>query len=235
MPELPEVETTVRLIRPAVIGRRIQAVEAPWPRTLGGLEVGDFTERVSGARIAAVWRRAKQIVFDPERRGKSCGHLAVHLRMTGGLIHLPPPKADGARNGGRDERFLRARFRLDDGGELGYMDLRKLGTMWLVADESSVVGKLGPEPLGAAFDPRELRRPLSTRSAPVQSALMYQHSIAGCGNISAADSPFAARVPPPTAARRPPRGPVEARAARPRPGCPAGTSKNCGSRGQSCG
>ena len=122
--------------------------------------------------------------------------------MTGGLIHLPPPKADGARNGCPDERFLRARFRLDDGGELCYLDLRKLGTMWLVADESSVVGKLGPEPLGEAFDPQEMRRLLAKRAAPVKSVLMDQHAIAGIGNIYADESLFEAGIRPTKAARR---------------------------------
>jgi formamidopyrimidine-DNA glycosylase len=114
--------------------------------------------------------------------------------MTGGLIH--------ARDGCPDERFLRARFRLDDGSELCYVDLRKLGMMWLVADESAVLGKLGPEPLGEAFGPGELRRLLAKRAAPVKSVLMDQRAIAGIGNIYADESLFEARIRPTKAARR---------------------------------
>ena len=108
--------------------------------------------------------------------------------MTGGLIH--------SRGGCPEERFLRARFRLDDGSHLCYMDLRKLGTMWLVDDESTVVGKLGPEPLGEAFGPQELHRLLAKRSAPVKAVLLDQGAIAGIGNIYADEALFEAGIRP---------------------------------------
>jgi formamidopyrimidine-DNA glycosylase len=114
--------------------------------------------------------------------------------MTGGLVL--------AREGCPDERFLRARFRLDDGSYLCFVDMRKLGTMWLVQDESTVVGKLGPEPLGEGFGPEELRELLARRSAPVKAVLMDQRAVAGIGNIYADEALFEAGIRPRKAARR---------------------------------
>ena len=200
MPELPEVETIRRDLTSRIIGRTV--VEA-WvspdaPRLVQDETPESFCRRLAGRTIEELDRRGKYLLL------RLAGGLTwiVHLRMTGGLIHLPPPKADGARNGCPDERFLRARFRLDDGGELCYVDLRKLGTMWLVADESTIVGTLGPEPLGEAFDPQEMRRLLAKRAAPVKSVLMDQHAIAGIGNIYADESLFEAGIRPTKAATR---------------------------------
>ena len=199
MPELPEVETIRRDLTARIVGRTI--VEA-WvspeaPKLVQGETADSFCRRLVGRAVEELDRRGKYLLLRLD------GGLTwiVHLRMTGGLIHMPAG-GHGARNGCRDDRFLRARFRLDDGGELCYVDLRKLGTMWLVADESSVVGKLGPEPLGEAFDPQEMRRLLAKRSAPVKSVLMDQHAIAGIGNIYADESLFEARIRPTKAARR---------------------------------
>src|SRR4029079_13307010 len=67
MPEFPEVETVVRLIRPRLAGRRIEACEVRWERTLGGLSKCSFADAVVGSRVTRVWRRAKFIVADLER------------------------------------------------------------------------------------------------------------------------------------------------------------------------
>ena len=192
MPELPEVETIRCDLVPRIVGRTV--VEA-WvspdaPRLVQGETADSFCRRLAGRAIEELGRRGKYLLL----RLDSGLTWIVHLRMTGGLIHT--------RNGCRDDRFLRARFRLDDGGELCYVDLRKLGTMWLVADESAVVGKLGPEPLGEAFDPQEMRRLLAKRAAPVKSGLMAQHAIAGIGNIYADESLFEAGIRPTKAAKR---------------------------------
>ncbi len=157
MPELPEVETIRQDLVPRIVGRTV--VEA-WvspdaPKLVQGETAESFRRRLAGRSIEELDRRGKYLLLRLDQRLT----WIVHLRMTGGLIHAP--------DGCQDDRFLRARFRLDDGSELCYVDLRKLGMMWLVTDESAVVGKLGPEPLGEAFGPDELRRLLAKRSAPV--------------------------------------------------------------------
>jgi formamidopyrimidine-DNA glycosylase len=89
LPELPEVETVVRLIRPSLEGRTIVGVDVRWTRTLGGLTPAKFQRAVVGARVVRVWRRAKYAVMDLERAGQPAGHLVGHLRMTG-RFHVEP-------------------------------------------------------------------------------------------------------------------------------------------------
>jgi len=191
MPELPEVETIRRDLAPRIVGRTV--VEA-WvspdaPRLVQSETADSFCHRLTGHTIKEVDRRGKYLLL----RLDGGFTWIVHLRMTGGLIHA---------RGGCSSGFLRARFRLDDGSELCYADMRKLGTMWLVEDESAVVGKLGPEPLGEAFTPGELRGLLARRSAPVKAVLMDQRAVAGIGNIYADEALFEAGIRPQKAARR---------------------------------
>jgi formamidopyrimidine-DNA glycosylase len=199
VPELPEVETIRRDLALRIVGcRLVEAwVSSDAPRLVQGEPADSFCRRLAGRTIEELARRGKYLLIRLD------GGLTwiVHLRMTGGLVHSP--------RGCPDERFLRARFRLDDGSELCYADLRKLGTMWLVDDESAVVGKLGPEPLGEAFAPRDLRRVLARRSAPVKAVLMDQTAIAGIGNIYADEALFVAGIRPRKAARRLSRGAAE--------------------------
>jgi formamidopyrimidine-DNA glycosylase len=199
MPELPEVETIRSDLAPRIVGHRV--VEA-WvspdaPRLVQGETAESFCRRLAGHAIEEVARRGKYLLL----RLDDGFTWIVHLRMTGGLVHLPAGR-HGARDGCPDQRFLRARFRLDDGSDLCYVDMRKLGTMWLVQDESVVVGKLGPEPLDDAFTPQVLRDLLARRLAPVKAVLMDQTAVAGIGNIYADEALFEAGIRPRKAARR---------------------------------
>ena len=190
MPELPEVETIRRDLTSRIVGRTVvEAWVSPDAPKLVQDETADaFCRRLAGRRIEELDRRGKYLLVRLE------GGLTwiVHLRMTGGLIH----SSGGCEGVPEGDRYLRARFRLDDGSHLCYVDLRKLGTMWLVGDESEVVGKLGPEPLGEAFGPQELHRLLAKRSAPVKAVLLDQGAIAGIGNIYADEALFEAVIRP---------------------------------------
>ncbi len=190
MPELPEVETIRRDLMPLVLGRTIveARVSPDAPKLVQLLPPEELCRVLSGQRIDDVARRGKYLLF----RLASGLVWVVHLRMTGSLQY--------SSSGCPADLHLRARFRLDDGSWLCYRDLRKLGMMWLVDDESMVVGKLGPEPLGEEFGPQELR-PLLRRSAPVKSVLLDQAAIAGIGNIYADEALFVARINPRRAAR----------------------------------
>ncbi len=190
MPELPEVETIRRDLAPRIVGRRVtEAWVSPYaPRLVQDETADSFCRRLAGRTIEDVARRGKYLLL----RLNGGFTWIVHLRMTGALTHT--------RGGGPERRFLRAHFPLDDGSELCYVDMRKLGTMWLVADESAVVGKLGPEPLSEAFGTGEMRELLAKRSAPVKVVLMDQTAIAGIGNIYADESLFEAGIRPRKAA-----------------------------------
>jgi len=185
VPELPEVETIRRDLLQLVRGRTItDAFISPnAPRLVQIIAPADFCRGLTGRRIEDVDRRGKYLLFRVAR-GLT---WAVHLRMTGRLLHNPA-EPDGP--------YVRAHFRLDDGARIVFVDLRKFGTMWLVDDESLVIGALGPEPLGESFTLALLSGLLARRSAPVKAVLLDQTAIAGIGNIYADEALFAARINP---------------------------------------
>jgi len=186
MPELPEVETIRRDLEPRLRGRTITAVRvAPDAVPLiDGASPAAFTRRLKGRRIEALSRRGKYLILH-----LSGGlHLVVHLRMTGALLHR-----DAAAPA---DRYLRAVLSFDDGTELRFADLRKLGRLRLVAHPDEAVGRLGPEPLDARFTAAALRQAIGRRQAPIKAVLLDQRALAGLGNIYADEALFAARIHP---------------------------------------
>jgi len=187
MPELPEVETIRRDLLPLICGRTITGVRIAPGASRVIRDDNAFAGRLVGRRIDGLARRGKYLLFRLD--GKSAPvYLAVHLRMTGSLLHRRP--------GAPTDAYVRAVITLDDATELRYADLRKLGQMWLVDSPEEAVGRLGPEPLDAAFTAAKLRRILSRRRAPVKAVLLDQRAIAGLGNIYADEALFAARIHP---------------------------------------
>lgn len=188
MPELPEVETVTRLIRPGVEGRRIRGTEVLWERTIGEQSATDFERVLSGKRIVRAWRRAKYIVLDLARRGRPAGKLLVHLRMTGRL-HVV---------GSRDDfdPYERVRLNLDGGRALAFIDVRKFGRFVYLEDPEPVFSRLGPEPLSDEFSPEWFRAALKIRSRALKPLLLDQSFLAGLGNIYVDESLFRARLHP---------------------------------------
>ena len=189
MPELPEVEATRRyLISQGVVGRAIAGAELQWPGAVRLPTPEGFRTGVSGRCIQDVRRRGKYLSLrlsgDPVRT------LVLHLRMTGSLVVR--------RSGDGRPRHTRNVLLLDGGGEICFVDPRKLGTMWLVEDEAEVLGGLGPEPLGPEFTPQALAERLSDREAPVKALLCDQALVAGIGNIYADEALFCAGIHPMT-------------------------------------
>jgi formamidopyrimidine-DNA glycosylase len=183
MPELPEVETIKNDLAPLLVGRVFTDVTLYWPRAVLKPSPGEFRSRLVGQAIKGLERRGKYLVFrlcDGEA-------LILHLRMSGSLLLRSPSDADG---------FVRTVFHLDNGQELRFSDVRKMGVMWLVKDEKDVIGKLGPEPFDLSFTPEAMAQHLSQRSAPIKSVLMDQSFVAGLGNIYADEALFEARIHP---------------------------------------
>jgi formamidopyrimidine-DNA glycosylase len=187
VPELPEVETVVRELRPNLVGRRITATRVsklrlrkPW-RT-------DWARALAGRPIAAVTRRGKWIIIEVTEGGP---YLVVHLGMTGQFTVAP---ADAPR---RDHTHLV--FDLDDGAELRFRDVRRFGSATLFPgrpdlEASFVSAGLGPEPFG--LDRDYWRRSLSETSRNLKAILLDQQVVAGVGNIYADESLFRARLHP---------------------------------------
>jgi len=186
MPELPEVETIRCDLHPRLCGRAITAVRITSDAVplVDGASPAEFTHRLKGRRIEGLSRRGKYLILH-----LSGGlYLVVHLRMTGALLYR-----DGRAPA---DRYTRAVLSLDDGTELRFADLRKLGRLRLAADPNEVVGRLGPEPLDARFTSAALRQAIGKRRAPIKAVLLDQRAVAGLGNIYADEALFAARIHP---------------------------------------
>ncbi|HUR29761.1 MAG TPA: bifunctional DNA-formamidopyrimidine glycosylase/DNA-(apurinic or apyrimidinic site) lyase [Planctomycetota bacterium] len=188
MPELPEVETVVRLIRPRLVGRTVRSVDARWQRTLGGATVAEFSRALVGARVSAVWRRAKYLVFDLERRGKPAGHLVGHLRMSG-RMHVEDAQWDPGVH-------VRLSFTLDDGNVFHFIDVRKFGRLVFAQDLAHVFDGLGDEPLAKTFTPERLHALLAARKRRLKPLLLDQSVVAGLGNIYVDEALHRAKLHP---------------------------------------
>jgi formamidopyrimidine-DNA glycosylase len=190
MPELPEVETIRRDLEGRILGRRITAVRLP-PDTgkpvpvLKGIDEAGFREGVVGATIEAVERRGKYLAL----RLDTGLLIAVHLRMTGKLLHRDA--------GAEPDRFLRIILVFDDGTELRFTDVRKFGGFWLVDNvDEAMSTPMGPEPLSEGFTLQGLKAALAGRKAPVKAVILDQRRIAGVGNIYADEACFEAGIDP---------------------------------------
>ena len=181
MPELPEVETIVRGLRPHVEGRRIQSAEFFWPRTAVG-DPDETASNLAGQRIRGLRRWGKYIVFDLARR-RDTSVLVVHLRMTGNfLIDVEPGP------------FTRAVLSLQGGPTLIFNDIRKFGK-WQWAEELPPrLRELGPEPLEISVD--KFTEHLRARSAQIKAVLLNQEFLRGLGNIYVDESLFRAGIHP---------------------------------------
>ena len=194
MPELPEVETVARLIRPGAVGRTITGTTVGWVRTLGGTTGRGFSDAVVGARIDEVRRRAKFIVMDLTRGGSPAGALTIHLRMSGRL-HVESAGTPASP-------YARVQLALDNGTRLDFVDVRKFGRFEYHADPTDRLADLGPEPLEDAFTAAWFRDALRSRKRMLKPLLLDQTFLAGLGNIYVDEALHAARLHPMTQASR---------------------------------
>ena len=184
MPELPEVETIVRGLREPLVGRQFTGVRVGWENLVARCSVEEFKRRLVGQRILGVKRRGKYLVFTLS----GGGNLIIHLRMTG---RLSIKNSDNELD--KHDHLI---FELDDGRELRFNNVRKLGRVYLVEDEDEIVGRLGPEPLDDDFTPADFAALLSGRRGMIKPLLLNQQFMAGIGNIYADEALFAARIQP---------------------------------------
>jgi formamidopyrimidine-DNA glycosylase len=193
MPELPEVETTLRGIAPHVVGKAIEAVELYRPdlRFPIPLEV----KKLAGQCIRAATRRAKYILLE-----STFGSAIVHLGMSGSLRLVPI----GTERRLHDHVDLviatGLTLRLHDPRRFGAL-LWHPGSLATIA-EHVALKHLGPEPLSPEFNADYLQSAFKYREAPVKNVLMDQKIVVGVGNIYAAEALFAAHVRPTRSAAR---------------------------------
>jgi formamidopyrimidine-DNA glycosylase len=186
MPELPEVETIARLLRPVAVGHRIAGVEVLWPRTVDRPPLSEFHEAIQGVTITDVTRRGKFIVV----RMDSDWALLVHLRMSGRFV-LRPPRSEPS-----DLEHTRAIIHLENGQSIDFIDPRKFGRFYLVRDSEEVLSGLGPEPLGPNMTAERFTLLLRERRGEIKRLLLNQQFVAGMGNIYASEILWQAGIHP---------------------------------------
>ncbi len=187
MPELPEAETIVRGLEPALRERTVQAIQVVRHDVVND-SAERFRQQIEGGRFSGVERRGKNVILVLEG-----GHrIVVNLGMTGRLLfHAGGGVAPGARHAA-------VLLTLDNGASLTYDDTRRFGRLTLMSGAAwrGWSRRLGPEPLSRSFSGRQLASGLSRSRTPVRSFLLDQRRIAGVGNIYAAESLWRARIHP---------------------------------------
>lgn len=200
MPELPEVETVRRGLAPVMEGRKFDHVllnradiRFPFP--------DNFINRLQGVTLERLSRRAKFLVAE-----LSSGEtLLMHLGMSGRFVieagtwpkdynvdsGTHNPKHDhvvftmSSEGGGKDKPLII----YNDPRRFGFMELLKAGDLGRIAD-------LGPEPLSNNFSGPVLHAKLANKKAPIKSALLDQHIVAGLGNIYVCEALFSSHISP---------------------------------------
>jgi len=190
MPELPEVETTLRGIAPHLEGRRISevAVRNPslrWP-------VPAEVRRAEGQAVLNCRRRAKYLLVELENGG-----LMIHLGMSGSLRVCDPDDAP--------RKHDHVDIVTDSGRCIRFNDPRRFGALlWWDADPEAhaLLRDLGPEPLSDAFSGAHLHRLSRGRKGAVKNFIMDGHVVVGVGNIYASEALFMSGIHPARAAGR---------------------------------
>lgn len=185
MPELPEVETTVRGLAPVLEGARIASLETkraglrrPFPP--------DLRQRMTGARVTSLARRAKYGLIHTDREDT----LIFHLGMSGRWRIDPETEAK------HDHLVIIT----DAGRHLVLNDPRRFGAVDLVASSAlyqfAPFAALGPEPLEDSFDAAALLLALHKSKAPIKALLLDQRVVAGLGNIYVCEALNMAHIMP---------------------------------------
>ncbi|MDO4248304.1 MAG: bifunctional DNA-formamidopyrimidine glycosylase/DNA-(apurinic or apyrimidinic site) lyase [Neisseria sp.] len=187
MPELPEVETTLRGISPHISGKTVAAVLVRQPKLRWHVPAG-LAGTLENQTLIRCGRRAKYLLLHFQT-----GILIIHLGMSGSLRIFTPGTAPAA---GKHDH---ADFVFTDGTLLRYRDPRRFGAiLWFagIAEHHPLLAKAGPEPLDSAFDADYLHRSLQKRKCAVKLAIMDNSLVVGVGNIYANESLFRSAISP---------------------------------------
>ncbi|MCJ7435440.1 MAG: bifunctional DNA-formamidopyrimidine glycosylase/DNA-(apurinic or apyrimidinic site) lyase [Anaerolineales bacterium] len=187
MPELPEVETIARTLRPELVGRTILEADLRWRRTLAFPSARKFKQQIKGQMIKGVGRRAKYINIQLQ----DC-NLMIHLRMSGDLL----VKGSKIKPEKHDRLILTLTHSQRGESKLVFNDTRKFGRVWLTDTPEKILGKLGPEPLGDEFTAKWLHENLQGHHRQLKPLLLDQTFLAGLGNIYTDEALHKAKLHP---------------------------------------
>jgi formamidopyrimidine-DNA glycosylase len=194
VPELPEVETIVRDLRPRMRGRVFQKPQLFHTDVLSRVTRPALIRGLRGRRIVDVTRRAKHAVFalDSGRR------LVIQPRMSGAMLVYDRPLTVA------EARYAVLTAGLGGRATFVYRDVRRLGTILLLDEKGwqSYTGRIGPEPLAEDFDAAAFEATLAGSRQAIKKVIMDQRRLAGVGNIYANEALFRARIDPSLPANR---------------------------------
>jgi formamidopyrimidine-DNA glycosylase len=186
VPELPEVETLVRELKPYVIGKTIRKINVFRSLPILPLKPKEFIQALESKKIVDLTRRAKYLIFHlkPEL------YLLTHLRMTGKFLLKNHLKSPG--------KYHRVWFHLGKQKLLVFEDVRCLGKMELATKVtiSQKLSRLGAEPLSKKLNISYFHKRCNETIRPIKAVLMDQSKIAGIGNIYASEILFKAGIHP---------------------------------------
>ena len=191
MPELPEVETTLRGIIPYVRGTVVTDVIIRQPSLRWPIP-GDLATRIKGERVERIFRRAKYLLF-----AFPSGHMLTHLGMSGSM-----------RLSAADEPCKphdHVEFELDREWRLRFHDPRRFGcVLWVDGDpfKHVLLARLGPEPLSDDFSGEYLYENARRRTLAVKNFLMDSRVVVGIGNIYASEALYKSGIHPTRRANR---------------------------------
>jgi len=180
MPELPEVETIVRELKPKLVGKKFWNLEGRLKSTFSP-SLEKVSRGLKGLKIFDITRRGKYIIFILEKKMR----MVIHLRMSGRLLWKKTPER---------EKFIRAVFTFTDGTSLFFSDMRKFGRIWLYSEneyeKATGIAKLGKEPLEKDFTLEKFfnifgANDKERKKGILKNTLLRQDLIAGIGNIYA--------------------------------------------------
>ena len=186
MPELPEVETVRRGLEKLILGKKIASLDIRYPKMIK-TDLDQFQKELPGQVVKSMGRRGKYLLFYLTDKV-----LISHLRMEGKYFYYPGQVPE--------RKHAHVFIHFEDGGTLVYEDVRKFGTMELLAPELLeayfISKKLGPEPSEQDFDLGSFKLALKKSKKPIKSHLLDQTLVAGLGNIYVDEVLWRAKVHP---------------------------------------
>jgi formamidopyrimidine-DNA glycosylase len=204
MPELPEVETTVKGLNLKVLNRTF--IDA-WTDSKKIIKkpknFNSFKKEIKGKKIKKIWRRGKNIIIDLSNEYS----LLVHQKMTGHLLYgmwsMKQGTWEPSEKGLLEEKvnkYIRVMFFLDNEKMLALSDLRKFAKieLWKTKEllESKEFKILGPEPLKKDFTFEKFKKVLENKKGKIKQVLMDQSVVVGIGNIYSSEALWQAKIHP---------------------------------------
>lgn len=204
MPELPEVQTTVKGLTAKVLNRTFVDVWSDWEKMVKKpINFRLFRKEITGKKINKIWRRAKNVIF-----GLSGGYsLLIHMKMTGhlmvGVWNMKGNKWLPEKPGPLEEKintYLHFMLLLDNKKMIALSDVRKFAKVELWNTEELLASKeflaLGPEPMEKSFTFGEFKKALKGKMGRVKQVIMDPYVIAGIGNIYSSEALWWAKIHP---------------------------------------